>query len=62
MRWKNVKNNRMQSEENEVLIPHVLGNAVIKKKTCISIWTRSLGLVKTKHLLIQGDERRKESV
>lgn len=62
MRWRNVKDNRIHSEENEELIPHVLGNAAIKKKTRISVWTRSLVLVKTKHLLIQGDERRKESV
>lgn len=30
-----LKNSRMHSEENEVLIPHVLGNAAIKKKTRI---------------------------
>lgn len=57
-----MKNSRMHSEENEVLTPHVLGNAAIKKKTRISVWTRNLGLGKRKYLLIQGDERRKESI
>lgn len=57
-----LKNSRMHSEENEVLILHVLGNAAIKKKTRISVWTRNLGSGKRKYLLIQGDERRKESI
>lgn len=62
MRWRNVKDSRMHSEENDVPVAHVLGNTAIKKKTYISIWTRNLGLFKTKHLLIQGDEWRKESI